>query len=444
MFPLTRPFRHGLATAALFVSTILPTVFVALHAWRIHRPGHIRDVEIELGRQRGRPVTLDAVGYPRPGELIYQGIVLRQEEPRGKGLIEIARAGLVRLVRSDRELTVHAENLKLSGDSPRQALAQVGSLLQRSGSLPYERINLAAPACELDMGQEGLHYAIKDLAGEFEADPSSPTLRVAYRLAEPGCATRCELTLSRDRGSNPVRTVLVLKTLEGFPLPARVLDVFFETSDWLGLRAKVEGTLTLSQAGGGDWEADFEGSLIDVDLSCLVGKRFPRHHLAGMARVALHKARWGQRPGQGVGWREARGELTAGQGSIGMDLLQALAREMQFRLATRVSRLDPRKTETEFRSLGLAFDMQPSGEIHLSGALGNEFSPDTVLVGAAAPLAFAPGGTVSVHGLIKTLFPVADAHPGVMVPLTSESRLLLCLPLAPEMAAKAGRTLGGN
>ena len=109
--------------------------------------------------------------------------------------------------------------------------------------------------------------------------------------------------------------------------------------------------------------------------------------------------------------REARGELTASQGSIGVDLLQALAREMKFRLASRVSRLDPRKTETEFRSLGLAFDMQPSGEIHLTGALGNEFSPDTVLVNATAPLAFAPSGSASVHGLIKTLFPWRSPKP---------------------------------
>ena len=119
-------------------------------------------------------------------------------------------------------------------------------------------------------------------------------------MAEPGSGTRCELTLNRDRGANPVRSVLVLKTLEGLPLPARVLDVFFETDDWLGPRAKVEGTLALSQAGGGDWEADFQGSLIDVDLASLVGKRFPRHHLAGTARVALQRARWGERPGQGA------------------------------------------------------------------------------------------------------------------------------------------------
>ncbi len=444
MFPMTRPFRQGLATAALFVFTILPTASIALYAWRVNRPGHIRDVEIELGRQLGLQVTLEAVRYPRPGELVYQGIVLRQEEPRGRGLIEIARAGLVRLERNERELTLHAENLKLSGESPKQALAQVGTLLQRSGGLPYERINLDAPACELDLGAAGLRYAVKDLAGEFIADPSNPTLRVAYRLTDPGSAARCELTLNRDRGTNPVRSFLVLKTLEGLPLPARVLDVFFDTEDWLGPRAKVEGTLALSQAGGADWELDFAGSLLDVDLSSLVGKRFPRHHLAGTARITLLKARWGQRPGQGMGWREAKGELTAGQGSIGVDLLQSLAREMKFRLATKVTRLDPRKTEAEFRSLGLAFDMQPSGEIHLAGALGNEFSPDTVLVSPMAPLVFSPSGTASVHGLIKTLFPVADFQPGVMVPLTSESRLLLCLPVAPEITAKSTRTLGGN
>ena len=90
--------------------------------------------------------------------------------------------------------------------------------------------------------------------------------------------------------------------------------------------------------------------------------------------------------------------------------------------------------------------MQSNGEIHLSGdALGTEFSPDTVLAGATAPWAFAPTGTASVHGLIKTLFPVADLSPGVMVPLTAETRVLLSLPASSESAAaNAPRTLDGN
>jgi hypothetical protein len=238
--------------------------------------------------------------------------------------------------------------------------------------------------------------------------------------------------------------MLSFKTVEGVPLPARVLDVFFDTRDWLGPRARVEGTLALSQRGVGEWEAEFAGDLLEVDLATLVGKRFPRHRLAGTAKVAIQTARWGDRPGQGPGWIEAKGELVASQGAIGIDLCNALAREMRFRLATRMARLDPRKTELEFRSLGMAFDMQQNGEIHLSGALGSEFTADAVLVSGAAPLVFAPTGTASVHGLIKTLFPVADSSQDVMVPLTNESRVLLCLPVPQEVATKAGRTLGAN
>jgi hypothetical protein len=117
---------------------------------------------------------------------------------------------------------------------------------------------------------------------------------------------------------------------------------------------------------------------------------------------------------------------------------------MKFRLSPRVTRTDQRRTELEFRAIGLEFDMRSSGEIHLGGALGSEFSPDTVLVGPTAPLAFAPTGTAGVHGLIKTLFPVADSAPGVLVPLTSESRVFLCLPVPAQAAGPSGRTFGAN
>jgi hypothetical protein len=117
---------------------------------------------------------------------------------------------------------------------------------------------------------------------------------------------------------------------------------------------------------------------------------------------------------------------------------------MKFRLAARAIRPDPRRRDVEYHALGIAFELRPDGTIHLAGALGNEFSAETVLAGPAAPLAFAPAGAASVHGLIKALVPVANQSPGVLVPLTPESRVLLCLPTTPEVAAKPGRTLGGN
>ena len=442
MFPVTRPVRQTLATLLLFTLTVLPTGFVAAIGWRINRPGHVRDVEIELGRQLGLQVTLDEVRYPRPGEVVYRGIVLRQEEPRGKGLAEIARADLVRLQRADRELTIQLENPRVRAESPRVLLAQLGVLMQRSVQIPFERISVTAPSGLVDLGGDDLHFVPREVAGEFLADPGTPTLKLAYQLPAGGAHTRCELTLTRDRRSEPLQTSLALQTVEGLALPARTLNIFFDAEDWLGTEAKLEGMLNLRQSGSKDWEAGFQGDLVDVDLAKLIGRRFPRHRLSGRARVAIRQARWGERPDQSVGWVEAKGELQVGQGSIGVDLIDALAREMKFRPAARLAQHDPRKTELDFRALGLSFAMQPNGEIEIAGALGAEFPPDVVLAGTTTPLLSAPQGTASVHGLIKTLFPVSGSNPSVLIPLTAESQVLLSLPRG--TGSNARPTVEGN
>jgi hypothetical protein len=267
---------------------------------------------------------------------------------------------------------------------------------------------------------------------------------VSYRLASKDASTRCELTLARDRKAEPVKTSVVLKTMEGLPLPARVLDVFFDAADWLGPDAKVDGELALRQEGAKEWEADFQGNLLDVDLSTLLGLRFPSHRLSGRARVAIPSARWAERPGQGFGWVAAKGELTAGQGTIGLELLNALAKEMKFRLSPRLARLEQRRADVAFQALGLSFAVTGDGQIEFGGGLGDEFTRGAVLAGQSAPLAYAPQGAANVRGLIKTLVPVAAANSGVLVPLTPESRLLMSLPVPPDLASAAGRRIDGN
>jgi hypothetical protein len=444
MFPLTRPMRQTLATIALLAVTVVPTGVVATIAWRINRPGHVRDVEIELGRQLGLQVTLEGVRYPKPGEVVYQGITLRQEEPRRKGLIEIGRADQARLQRADRDLIVNLENPRLSADSPKLALGQLAAVLQRSGQIPFERVHVTAGSCQLDLGHESLRVSVRDVAGELVVDPLAPSLKLTYRFSGEGAGTRCELAGTRDRRTEQIETSVALSTVEGPPLPARVLNVFFDAADWLGSSAKFEGMLHLHQAGSRDWEADYRGELHDVDLAKLVGRRFPRHRLNGRARVAIKEAKWGQRPTQGWGWLEAKGELAAGQGSIGIDLIDALAREMKFRRSPRLVNLDARKTDVDFRALGLSFAIESGGEIQIGGALGAEFPPDAVIAGATTSLLSAPQGTASVHGLIKTLFPISQASSGVMVPLTAESQLLLSLPVPPGSVNTTRQTVDGN
>src|SRR5690349_20729968 len=130
MLALTRPLRQVLATAALVVCSVVPTGYVAMTAWRVNRPGHVRDVEIEVGRQLGLELRLDGVRYPRPGQVVYRGVVLRQVEPtRKKELTEIARAQELRLVRGSRELILDADGLRLRGEDPRLAMEQIASLL---------------------------------------------------------------------------------------------------------------------------------------------------------------------------------------------------------------------------------------------------------------------------------------------------------------------------
>jgi hypothetical protein len=455
MVPLNRPTRQVLATAVLFGLSVVPTAWIAAMAWRINHPGYVREVEVGLGRQLGLSVSLESVRHPRPGEVCYRGVVLRQQEPRGGGGSEIARADEARLHWGDRELTLVLENAHLRAESPGQAMDLLGGFLQRPGPIPFDRINLTAPTCALDLGRQDLRFSAREVAGEFLADTSAPAVRLAYRIsagpapgprrvARPGPGTHCELTLARDRRAETPVTTLAFRTVEGLPLPARVLSPFFPTEEWLGAAATVEGLLELRRAGSRDWEAAFSGSLHDIELAGLVGRRFPRHRLAGRARLLITTARWGPRPGQGPGWIEARGELLSGRGAIGVPLLEAMAREMRFRLSPRLSHRDPRRTEVDFDALGLAFEMRADGEIRLAGALGAEAPHDAVLAGATGPIASAPQGSASVHGLIKTLFPVADASPGVMVPLTTESSVLLALPVPPGTPATVRRPAAGN
>ena len=78
------------------------------------------------------------------------------------------------------------------------------------------------------------------------------------------------------------------------------------------------------------------------------------------------------------------------------------------------------------------------------GALGHEFPPDAVLASSSSTLLSAPQGMASVHSLIKTLFPAPANNSGVMIPLTTESQVLLSLPLPAGADSKIRPTLDAN
>lgn len=435
MRTLSRPHRQVLFTLGIIVTTMGPTAFVAFTAWQINRPGHRHDVEAELGRQLGLKVTFEGVRYPRPGQVVYTGAVLWQYEPRRENqLVKVARTDSLKLSREGRRLVLRADQLVLSAEGPRQAMDQVGELLSRAaGEESWDHVALSAESCLIDLG-DGLSYAFKDLAGSFRIDNGAPTVEASYRIVTPEATpNRCELALVRDRRGDEPLTTLTLRTAEGLPLPANVLDPFFSSENWIGEKARVQGELALARVGGGDWRASFSGALIDIDLGTLIGRRVNEHRLDGPARLVVDSAEWGPQPaGPGSGWRSVSGELQAGPGSISPGLLQALQAEMRFPLA---ERFQIRRASTSgvmpvpFRELGFRFEIDPDGAVRMAGALGDAFQPGAVMIepDGLEPIAFAPIDEADLIGLRRSLGPI-DPGDAVLVPADPTLKFLDYLP----------------
>ncbi len=421
---LTRPVRQVLASILLLGGTVVPTLLVGAVAWRIHQPGYVRDVEVTLGREIGARVTLEMVRYPRPGQAVYYGLVVRLDDPRAGGSAEFARLESLIVENSGTETSLIAEGLSLRGLSPIDSLSRLSDYLYRVGSdLNCSRLGLSANVCRIDLGAGLDPIAVEDLAIMLTKDSGSPKLASSFQIRDGKASTRCELTLGRDDSNESPRTTLTMKTMSGPPLPALALNAFFDVQSWLGLQAKCSGGVTMTRLGSADWTIQVEGELTEVDLGTLIGKRFPEHEFKGFGNVTIANAAWGERSGQELGWVDVRGRLTADRGSIGRGFLDSLRDQMHFRPVAGLNRLEASTRQVEFRGLGLAFELKPDGELVLNGGLGTRATPGAVLVSTneVTPLLYAPTGASNVRGLIKALYP---ARAETLMPVTAESQAL--------------------
>ncbi len=424
MLTLTRPQRQALATLAVLALLVAPSAFIAWNAWKLRRPDHRLAVAAALSNRLGARVTLDQVSYPRPGETLLKGVVIRQDEPGAKAHSagEIARAAVLRLRSEGQLLRVEADGLTLRAAGPRQALAQLGTLLQRVGADGTTEVSLLAASCHIEPGAGLSRFRLQDVAGMLKVEARSLTLSASLRLDAPG-APRCELSLVRDRQANGLHTTLTVRTADKATLPASALNPFFASDSWLGPDALVEGELVLHQINAGDWDAQFRGRLDNVDLATLAGRLAPEHQLRGRGRIEFQDARWTDLPGRGAGWSRATGTLTARAGTIGTGLLRSLRDSVHFRLDPA---LDLAAEGQEFQSLGLRFEIAPSGTLQLAGALGPDLPPDTVALHARGrePLLSAPEAPARITGLIRALAPARLNRPDEVIPARFESLVI--------------------
>ena len=415
---LTRPRRQITATLVLAIFTIAPTVYVAWTIRGLGQPSHLREVEAEIGRRLGVLVRVERATHPRPDVDVLHNVSLRLHDAADS---EIARADCLRISRSGGEMNMKLDSLQIKGDGASDALNQTLAFLRRMASSEESRISLVADRCEIRLGKRV--ETLRELAAIVDVDRSTPSMSASYLLDDDqGHLSRCELAISCQAGG---QTRVTLRTMEG-PVLARVLSPFFDVESWLGASARLDGTLTLTRKMASSWGSEFRGELSTIDLGSVVGRRFAGHRLTGIGRLKIETAEWAERPGgQGPGWVEARGTLSAGPGSISMGLLDALKSRMQFRLD---SHLEPGKPDVDYQGLGLLFAMNSEGELTLRGGLGAEYAPDAVLVQGhhGLPLARSPAGAANVRGLWNTLMP---ASPETLAPVVPEMHSLGALPL---------------
>jgi len=430
---VSRMHRQVAATVFVVVGLILPTLGTFWWALSVNRPGHVRDVEVRLSRELGLQVGLEGVAYPRPGEIVLLGAVFRQEEPRGRVFREVARAKRLSLKPQENGYLLEGPELNLVGDDAETAMGQLGQLIQKAstnaGSI--KRLVVAVDRCQILVENGAGHRPVKldwrGVAGTVESRPEQTVVKASGWMHQSDQRTRCELELTRKRLGEKAETHVTLATVEGPALPATVLEPLVDTPGWLGDVARVQGQLTLTQVDSQPWQARFAGTLDQVDFSRLINNRFGSHRLAAQGQIQIRQAAWGDRPGQGPGWREIDGDLTMGPGSVSHSLFLAMGQQMQFRLAEYLHKSNQARGDVAFGSLGLQFHLTDDGRIAFGGACGPDFAPDVVAVSNQAkpvPIMAAPASAANVRGLMKTLFPVNLAQAELLVPATRESQAL--------------------
>ena len=442
MFPLPRPARSIAVTLLLAITTIVPTIGVFAYIWKVNQPGHLREVETALGRLLGLHVTVSAVRHPKPDTDEFTGVILRREQASGGSrLVELVRVDRLTLEREKDRLIVRADGLQLHGDNPGEIADEWLALtrpLAKDG-----RLELIAPEVRIHFqgADRATTMTVHDVAAVAEFKGADFDLSTSYRhgsSVEAG-GSRCELRLAQHGSGALPRTELSIQTMEG-DLPISVLAPLVDGEKWFGPNARMRGELRAIWGPRAPETLEFQGEIRAVSLQQLVEQHFPGRRLRGQARLQIESAVWSDLPGtQGRGWAQAQGQIEAGAGSIGPELLAGLVDELNFRPIMPVS------SNTEvvaFQTLGLGFALNADGELRLSGGLGNTQSEDVVITAGnpESPLVRQPEGTASVRGLWKVLLPWDD---DVLVPATAESRVLRHLPL-PQFLTQPQRSIPAN
>ncbi len=420
--------RRLVCRVAFLALGVLPAAGVL--AWSGWRGGawHQRACAAELSRTVGLQVSCNAVSYPRPGIVLYQGVELSDPE---------TAAPLARMRFLETGGTSAASAWVAS--QPEFDAAQLRGFWQLVDHRLREASDTAATT-RLSAAEATLHWpagsqTLTDVHGQLSmpgtaGGPCAAT--ISFRIAGIDMTDPVQLTVTRERdgagadekstAGSRLKATIELHT-SGAALPCAMLAVPLGVVNRLGKGAKFRGSVWATETAGG-WEGELSGQFTDIDLQALVSEQFP-HRLSGMAEITVQKARFSH--GR---LEEAVGTFSSGPGAVSQSLVAAAIEFLHLVPQPATSHADMLR---QYEQLAFAFVVDSAG-LTLSGACTGSSSvvmrlgDGTTLVEAGAP----SGPLVA---LVRTLVPQSE----VQVPATRQSDWLIeCLPV-PQVILPEGQ-----
>ena len=430
MFQMHERTRRQITFLLFLVLCVVPTVTVAAWGAWWRSAGHVRLEAQRLSWLLGMNVSLSAVGHPKPGEVLYEGLELASPET-GRVVLRCRTLRTGWETAKDQQgqeravLAISAVEPEIEAVQTRQLWQLIDHVLSRRTEFSGVLVRLAAERITVKTAQGA--GTLTDVKGSMESEVRGTCAGMSFHVADVEMPRAASLRLTRNCQFASPALFLDLDT-GGAALPCSFPAPGLEWLAALGPRAKFCGTVSTDLTSEGT-SGVVKAQLTDLDLAAVVSRQFPQHTLTGAAELSLPYAEF--RHGR---LEKANGTLeVAGGGTIGRSLFDAAAEHL--RLAGRwpadVLGLLP------YERLGLAFAID-GGVLHLAGNIAMS-GGRAILADHDRPLLAESEQTLGMINIVRMLVPPT----GVQVTASPQTEWLLRRLVIPAAGGDANQARRG-
>ncbi len=420
MFSFHDNTRIAWCRAAFVVLCLLPTCGVVAWCVAVRGPEYREAHERAIHDAVGWHARLQAVGLPRPGLTLYQGLEVSDAESG--------------------QLLAHAPFLEIESAGNRTSIAlpfpaeinglRLDALLRSAERLlrvADRECDVALSAQNVTLHLSGGDQTLTNVSGRLQHDANGARLTLSFALAGAASpsgpnASPAQFEMALAAPGDAAAPCTLKFTTGGTPLPCALIGSYWPAALRLGTVCTFDGRVTATRRGG-QWTLDVSGHLHAVDLARLL-EPFP-HKLTGSADVSIEHATVVDRR-----LENAAGKLVAGPGVISRSLVHAAQQHLGLEPSRQA--LLGRDNRLEYRQLNLAFAIDEQGLV-----LRGEFPKAAGAILVDDKLVLVRQGTSERQpavNLLRALVPQSAVH----VPATRQTNPLAAFLPVPPLVSPAG------